>query len=630
MIEQETFPPTPRQAMELQQNELNVETFGLLDQGAGPNGAHYGAGDKNPFQAQGLLCQNCYQFDGARACEIVAGDIDPNGICKFWVIPEALVTASRRENTNMKAIKENPLNLNFSIKISATDFPQRTISGRIVTWNELGSTSAGETSFQPGSITFGNTTKLLLEHRRESPIGFLKSYKVGSEGIDAVFAIGNTTAGSDALVEASTGLRDGFSVGVMAEKYKNVDGVLVISASTLKEVSLVTDPAIASAKVTIAASEQDSDSVVEADAIPSTEGETQVETTPTVPEAAAETVEASKVVNAEAPRPLYFTTPRSPIKTHSGYMEHLIKARMGDDDSSDYIRAADAAARKVEAANDSFTTNPAFNPIQYMPGVIDATVFKDRPTIDACGGTRALPSQGMTVSHPKITTAGTVGIVAEGASTASTQIISSYVDATVVKLAGQQIMSTELLERSGPAFYDAMFQNMTKAYNRAANAAVIAEIVSGGTQASTQAATLAGIQAYVAQAAPAVYAGAKDLATAFIGGTSVWSLLIGAADSTGRNIYNAGNPNNSNGQSSPTSLKGNMMGLDLFVDSGMVATTSDDCAFIVTPSAIAIYESPKLTMSVNVVATGEVNVLLYGYFAVKTLIATGLQRYNLT
>jgi len=531
----------------------------------------------------------------------------------------------------MKTIKETPLDLNFSIKVTATDFPQRTISGRIVTWNETGSTSAGETSFMPHSITFGESTKLLLEHRRESPIGFLKSYKVGTEGIDAVFAIGNTTAGSDALVEASTGLRDGFSVGVLADKYKNVDGVLVISASTLKEVSLVTDPAIASAKVSVAASEQDSDADVVSDVLPSIEGETQVETTPTVPEAAAETVEASKLVNAEAPRPLYFKGGdlRSPIKTHSNYMEHLIKARMGDDDSSDYIRQADAQAKKIEAANDSFTTNPAFSPVSYMPGVIDATVFKDRPTIDACGGARPLPSQGMTVSHPKITTAGTVAIVSEGGSTTSTQIVSSYVDATVVKLAGQQIMSTELLERSGPSFYDAMYENMVKSYNRAANAAVIAEIVSGGTQATAQAATLAGIQAYVAQAAPAVYAGAKDLATAFIGGTSIWSLLIGAADSTGRNIYSAGNPQNSNGMSSPKSLKGDIMGLDLWVDSGMVATTIDDAAFIVTPSAIAIYESPKLTMSVNVVATGEVNVLLYGYFATKTLIATGLQRFNI-
>jgi phage head maturation protease len=150
-------------------------------------------------------------------------------------------------------ITNNPMDLTFSIKVAATDFPKREISGRIVTWNETGTTSAGSTVFLEDSITFGATTKLLLEHRRDAPIGFLKSYTNTPEGIDAVFSVAETNAGNDALVEASTQLRDGFSVGVLADKYKNVDGVLNISASSLKEVSLVTDPAIASAKVAIAA-----------------------------------------------------------------------------------------------------------------------------------------------------------------------------------------------------------------------------------------------------------------------------------------------------------------------------------------------------------------------------------------
>jgi HK97 family phage prohead protease len=187
----------------------------------------------------------------------------------------------------MKKMKPMPINLNFSIKVTATDFPKRELTGRIVTWNEKGTTSAGSTVFEEDSITFGETTKLLLEHRRESPIGFLKSYKVSEEGIDATFSIGMTTAGSDALVEAASGLRDGFSVGVMAEKYKNVDEVLVISESILKEVSLVTDPAIASAKVSVAASEpEDSESKPEAndaDATPPTiEEDKEMEKSPTV------------------------------------------------------------------------------------------------------------------------------------------------------------------------------------------------------------------------------------------------------------------------------------------------------------------------------------------------------------
>jgi hypothetical protein len=236
----------------------------------------------------------------------------------------------------------------------------------------------------------------------------------------------------------------------------------------------------------------------------------------------------------------------------------------------------------------------------------------------------------MTVAHPKITTNAGFGVIAEGASTASTQIVSSYVNATVIKLAGTQIMSQELLDRSDPSFYSAMYENCMRAYAKASDAYVIAEIVSGGTQATSQAATIAGVQAFVAQAAPAVYAAAGETATAFIAGTSVWSLLLGAVDTTGRNLFSAGNPMNSAGVSSPRGLKGSMLGLDLWIDANMVATTIDDCAFIVTPSAIAVYESPMLSLTTNITATGEIAVELYAYFAAKTLVAGGLQRFDKT
>ena len=523
------------------------------------------------------------------------------------------------------------MRVTFSQPIQAADTERRMITGTIMEYGAKGETSAGSVVFQQGSIQIPSASrvKLLAQHNANDPIGRAQSFSSEGNFIYGSFKISASAKGSDYLILAAEDLVSGLSVGVEVISSLPEDDYLLVTSARLVEVSLVESPAFENAIVTsVAASESEAEQV---QTNPTTESEAVMTTAPDntapEPEAEAPVVEASRPVISAS---YLVGEVRSPIKTHSQYMQHLIAARTGSDESASYIRAADAVAKKIEAANDSFTTNPAFSPISYMPGVIDATVFKDRPTIDACGGARPLPAAGMTISHPKITTAGTVAIVAEGGSTTSTQIISSYVDATVVKLAGQQIMSTELLERSGPSFYDAMYENMVKSYNRAADAAVIAEIVSGGTLATAQAASLAGIQAYVAQAAPAVYAGAKDLATAFIGGTSVWSLLIGGADSTGRNIYSAGNPMNNNGQSTPRTLKGDIMGLDLWVDSGMVATTIDDCAFIVTPSAIAIYESPKLTMSVNVIATGEVNVLLYGYFAVKTLIGTGLQRFNLT
>ena len=527
----------------------------------------------------------------------------------------------------MKETKPTPMNLDFSIKVTATDFPKREISGRIVTWNETGSTSAGATSFQPGSITFGNSTKLLLEHRRESPIGFLKSYQVTDSGIDATFAIGNTTAGNDSLVEASSGLRDGFSVGVLAEKYKNVDGVLVISASALKEVSLVTDPAIASAKVAVAASEtEDSESEAKAEEAettpPTTQGENEMESTPAVPEAAAEAVEASKVVTAtETTRPLYFTSPRSPITTPGGYLEHTIKAKMGNEDSRQYIMAAD----------DSFTTNPAFSPVSYIRDVATNTTMV-RPTIEACGGTRPLNSYGMTVSIPKITANSTVATVAEGGDpTGTTQITSSYVNATVIKKAGFQRYSVELLDRSDPSFYEIMLQNLREGYAQATDEYVIAQITAGGTQAATTAASSAGIISFVSTEAAAAYTATKRTATAYVAGTSQWSLLMGATDTSGRPIYNA-QPltQNAGGTANPTSIRGNVLGLDLFVDANMVSTTIDESAFIIEPRSIEIFESPALTLAANVPTTGEIELMLYGYVAAGVTFAGGLRRFNLT
>ena len=76
---------TPRQK-EMVDGYIEVEElFGPFDQGTGPDGAHYVAA--SPFGSEGLVCQNCVFYRGPRGCGIVSGDIDPNGICKLWVIP---------------------------------------------------------------------------------------------------------------------------------------------------------------------------------------------------------------------------------------------------------------------------------------------------------------------------------------------------------------------------------------------------------------------------------------------------------------------------------------------------------------------------------------------------------------
>lgn len=75
--------------------ELAVE-YGMFDQSTGADGAHYAPASANPFKAEGLMCANCVFFNEENnQCQIVAGMIEPDAVCKLWVIPESSIVASR-------------------------------------------------------------------------------------------------------------------------------------------------------------------------------------------------------------------------------------------------------------------------------------------------------------------------------------------------------------------------------------------------------------------------------------------------------------------------------------------------------------------------------------------------------
>jgi HK97 family phage major capsid protein len=517
------------------------------------------------------------------------------------------------------------MKLTTPMTITAADSETRIITGRIVAFEEPANASTGKVIFAKGSIK-PSPVKLNLEHDRTRPIGKTLDMTLNEDSIDASFKISNTTAGSDAIAEAMDGLRDGFSIELAVDEYvMEKDGTMRVLMGELTGVALVTEPAVRSARVSdVAATEgeeestEDSDSTVEPDVIP-TEGD-EVENTVT-DASAVETVEAAQSVTANS-KPIggFTSKPRSPITTGGSYLEHTIKAKLGNEDSRQYVLAAD----------DSFTTNPAFSPVSYVRDVAQNT-NSDRPVIEACGGTRPLSTYGMTVSIPKITANSTAATVAEGGDpTGTTAITSSYVNATVIKKMGFQRYSVELLDRSDPSFYEIMLANLRDAYAQATDQYVIAQITAGGTQATATAADSAGLISFVSTEAPAAYTATKRTAKSFVSGTSIWTTLLGATDTTGRPIYNAGNPMNNAGSAIPTSIRGNVLGLDYYVDPNMVSTSIDESAFIIEPRSIEIFESPALTLATNVPTTGEIEISLYGYIAAQAVFAGGLRRFNLT
>jgi HK97 family phage prohead protease len=100
------YPVTPLQNHLYEVLEETVDVFGQFEQGIGAQGAHYVGPEDNPFASEGMVCSNCAFYEGPRACEIVSGDIDPAGICKFWVIPESLLTI---EDPAELIVEEEPM-----------------------------------------------------------------------------------------------------------------------------------------------------------------------------------------------------------------------------------------------------------------------------------------------------------------------------------------------------------------------------------------------------------------------------------------------------------------------------------------------------------------------------------------
>jgi HK97 family phage major capsid protein len=511
------------------------------------------------------------------------------------------------------------MKINFPITITAADTNKRTISGTIVSWNEAGNTSAGKTVFSKDSIDFSKPVKLLLEHDKTRPLGKLIDIVANNQGLEGTFKLAKTFAADDALEEAATGLRDGFSVGVMVDAWDNKDGAMVISKSSLSEVSLVADPAIASARVERVVATETPVENSEATAEDTTTQEDKVSDTISDAPIATEAVEAAKSepVVVVATQSVAYTKPRSPINSKATYLEHSVRAALGSEESRQYVMAADTTGN-----------NSGLIPTPQSTEIINGISNADRGLIDALSR-GVLPASGMTFEIPKITTAPTVTLEAEGAAIDTTDQAASFVSVDVKKFAGGQTFSVELLDRSSPAFFDELVRQMEYAYAKTTDAYVAGVLGSSCALATATADnTAAGLLSYVSGAAASVYSGSLGFARNLIVNSTQWGNIMGYND-TGRPIYNASQPQNAGGAVGPQSLRGNVAGLDLYVSRSLDGyTTGDQSMIVVNPDAFTWYESPRLQLRSDITATGQVSVAYYGYGALATKIAAGGVWFN--
>jgi HK97 family phage prohead protease len=498
------------------------------------------------------------------------------------------------------------MKINFPITLTAADSNKRTISGKIVSWDELGMTSAGATVFQKDSIDFSKPVKLLLEHDRTRPIGRLMDITADESGIEATFKVAATIAGDDSLLEAAEGLRDGFSVGVKINEWKNVDGVLQIKSSSLQEVSLVTEPAIDSARVAevIATAETENSEATATDEQPQEEKVSE-----NISEApiASEAVEAAQTTPVVTANYVAYTKPRVNENVTAGqYVAAQIKAVQGDTDARDLVAAL---------AIGTVSENTGMVPPNYLRDVI-GVIDSSRPFIDSIE--RApLPASGLKIYTPVLGAQAIVGQTAEGVEYASQDTAVTFQEDNIVKFAGANVINQEVLDRSDPSFLDLLIRELAASYAQKtdAYAAKIAVNACGSTSAATLYGSIAkgiadsyNVMRFTPNRLMVAPSGGED-------GIDFAGLLGAVAD--GRPLFAAAAPQNAGGLISQGSTNGTVAGLDLVVDPNYTGDNSNVKYALVYPSAaMRFHESGLFDIRANIVANGRVEIGLYGYAAV--------------
>jgi HK97 family phage prohead protease len=494
---------------------------------------------------------------------------------------------------------------------------RREISGLIVPMGtgEIGQTNLGGAVFEVGSIDVTDISKirLLSQHDMKKPVGRMTAAEVRPEGIYATFKLSRSTGGNDALIQAQEGLVSGLSIGaeIIASKPSR-NGHMVVTAAKLKEVSLVTEPAFKSAQVLEIAAEE----TIPVEETPQTESETVVEDT---------TVEATPVEAAavEAARPtitaMVYSKPR--IDTSPAvFLEQSIRASLGSESARQYLAAA----------SDTDTTDVAgLVPTRQLTEIINGKTTATRASIDAVSS-GSLPDAGMKFQIPRVKTAPTVAVTAEKAAFSDTQVEIEYLDVDVKKFAGMQLFDVEVLDRTSPAFFAELQSLMADQYAKATNAYVRDEIAEVATvDATTITLPWDGdeLSAFIGRAAASIYTNTKKFATGVLVSPDQWANLIALNDTTKRPILSAASPMNAMGAVGPASLRGVLLGLDLYVDYTMEGV-GDASVTVVNRDSFTWYESPRLQLRADKVGTGQVEVGYYGYGALAQKINAGAFRFN--
>jgi HK97 family phage prohead protease len=239
-----------------------ADEYGEWDQSSLGNGAHYAPGADNPFRASGLMCQNCHFYQASEnpdepgACELVAGVIEPEAICKLWVIPEQKIVEPNRSLDNLRHMTDKGVEIRritvneFEIRDGAGDGMH--FSGYAAVFNSPSEPLPFIERIAPGafanSLSSRNEIKMFVNH---DTTRVLASKRAGTlrlsedaHGLRVEADLPPTTDGKDLAILMQRGDVDsmsfGFSVPAGGDSWSNDGSTRQLNEVRLHEVSIVT------------------------------------------------------------------------------------------------------------------------------------------------------------------------------------------------------------------------------------------------------------------------------------------------------------------------------------------------------------------------------------------------------
>jgi HK97 family phage prohead protease len=510
------------------------------------------------------------------------------------------------------------MEIKFTSDILTANTSKREITGIIVPFGKPGLTNFGRVIFEQGSLKLGNDVKLFEDHDMNKVRGRMISHEITPVGIIGKFKIARTSAGDDILTLAQDGLKSGLSIGASIDQYENKEDEVYVTAAKILEVSIVDTPAFADAQITdVAAQKADETEVTAISASDEQNNQTESEVTSMAnPEEVTPVVEAAPEVAVEASKavaaPVAYAKPRVNTNVTAGeYAKAQFNALQGNQDARDLVAAIDAATTSENIG----VVPPTY--LRDLIGIIDNSM----PFADSLEQ-GVLPASGMKFYRPVLGVQATTAVTAEAVEFDSTDTTITSKEIDVVKIAGANKVSVELLDRSDPSYLDTLLRELAASWAQKADAYAFS-IAVGAPGTSTGGTLYAAIADGIADS----YGVLRKTPNRFLADTGNFAELLAAVDGSQRPLFAAAMPQNAAGLMTQGSTAGTIAGLGLVVDPN-IDTGTGVKGVVYSSDAATMYKSSAFQLRTNVVSTGEVEIGIYGYVAACSKYPTAFR--NLT